>query len=267
MKIVTYLLGALLAAALGAAALFYFMTWQPLQAKYVQFETEEPGLRKAKAELIKYKKKEADETAWVGPVIAEAAKQLDEEIKAGKAEVTPAGAAVAVNISEDILFTPRSVTFNSASRPLLGRIAEMLSSKDVKGKQIVIANVTEPVPAQGKGKKKVLPRDARALAADRSLALGKFLEQNKVEASSLLTGAYSAKVPDTGFKIKDRKLMILITNVPSPAPAVAAPAAKPAAPQAPAVTKPTITTHPSSTTSPAAPKAVPIKPAEPKGQQ
>ena len=38
MKIVTYLLGALLAAALGAAALFYFMTFQPMQAANLQNE-------------------------------------------------------------------------------------------------------------------------------------------------------------------------------------------------------------------------------------
>lgn len=259
MKIATYLLGALLAAALGAAALFYFQTFRPMQAEYAKMKPAMPELDKAKAELKRYKTKESQETAWMAPVVADINTKLADEVKAGKAEVAAAGASVVVNISEDILHTPRSVTFHKDSRPLLEKLASILSNKDLKGKEIIVANVTEAVPAQGKGRKKIPPKDARTLAADRSLALTKWLEQNKVEQDELVAAGYGAKLPDTGFKIKDHKTMIVISNPPSPA---AMPAAQPVPAPAPKPGAP-----------PAAPPAagaqqqpIPLNPAAPKGQ-
>jgi outer membrane protein OmpA-like peptidoglycan-associated protein len=259
MKIATYLLGALLAAAIGAAALFYFMTFQPMAAEYERMKAGLPALDKAKAELKQYKEKEAkqaQETAWIKPVMDELQKGLDEEIKAGKAEVAAAGTGIVVNISEDRLYTDGSVTFAKDSRPLLAKLAAFLAHKDLKGKTIIIGNTTDAVPARGKGKKRTPPREARALAADRSVALTKYLEQNNVEKDSLVAAGFGAKLPDTGFKIKDHKTVISVANPTAPdVPVAVQPApAKPAdtAGQPPAGAQQQ--------------KTIPIKPAEPKGQ-
>jgi outer membrane protein OmpA-like peptidoglycan-associated protein len=253
MKIVTYLLAALLVAALAAAGFFYVTMFQPTYADYKRMKAGMPELDKAKAELKKYKEKEARETAWIGPAVNELSKSLEEEIKAGTAEVSAAGTGIVVNISEDMLYQPHSVTFRNESRALLQKVATMLASGNLKGKEITVGNTTEPVAGQGKGRKKISPREARALAADRSMALTRFLEQNKVDRDSLAAAAYSDKTPDSGFKIKDHKTVIFIANPPAPStPPAAQP--KPATP-APAAGVPQ-----------AQPKTIPIKPAQPKGQ-
>jgi hypothetical protein len=219
MKIATYLLSALLAAAIGAAALFYFMTFQPMAAEYERMKAGMPALDKAKAELKQYKEKEAKqarETAWIKPVAEELQKGLDEEIKAGKAEVALAGNGIVVVFAEEKLYTPGSVTFAKDSRPLLAKIAALLSHKELKGKMIMVGNTTDAVPARGKGKKKTPPREARFLAADRSVQLAKFLEQNNVEKESLAAVGFGAKLPDAGFKIKGHKTVIRIENPLSP---------------------------------------------------
>ena len=264
MKIVTYLLGAMLAAALGAAALFYFMTFQPMQADYEQIKPAMPNLEKASAELKRYKKKEAEETAWVGPALAVVNAGLSDEIKTGSAEVVGTGSGIVVNIAEKLLYTPGSVTFDKDSTQFRLKLAGLLLSPELKGKQVTLINTTSAVPSQGKGRKRTPPKEARTLAAERSVALAKFLEQNKVEQQALVAAASSSLVPDTGFKIKDHKTAIVIGNAPAPAPAAAPIQQKTAAP-APA-TKPSVTTHPSSTAPPMAPQAVPSKPVEPKGQ-
>ncbi len=261
MKIVTYLLGALLAAALGAAALFYFTTFQPMLTDYTRMKAGMTELDKAKAELKRYKEKEARETGWVPSAVDALNSGLADEIKAGKAEVAAVGGGVVVNISEQLLYTPASVTFAKESPQLRLKLAALFGGKEIKGKALFIGNTTDAVPVQGKGKKKIPPKDARTLAADRSLALAKFLEQNKVDQETLIAAAYAAKVPDAGFKIKDHKTIILIENQPAPSAAKqeaaqpkSAPAPKPAVPQAaPAAPQ-------------AAPKAIPLKPAQPKGQ-
>lgn len=238
MKIVTYLLAALLVAALAAAGVFYVTMFEPMYADYKRMKAGMPELDKAKAELKRYKDKETRETAWIGPAVNEFSKNLEEEIKAGKAEVSAAGTGIVINISEDMLYLPRSVTFRNESRALLQKLAAMLGNKELlKGKEITVSNTSEPVAGQGKGRKKIQPREARALAADRSMALARFLEQNKVDRDSLVAAAYPEKVADTGFKIKDRKTMIVITSPPAPS---AAPAAQS--------------------------KTIPIKPAQPKQQ-
>lgn len=262
MKIVTYLLGALLAAAIGAAALFYFMTFQPMYLEYERMKTGMPGLEKAQGELRKYKAKETQENqqlAWAVPVMEELSKNLAAEITAGKAEIAQTKTGIIVNIAEDVLYTPRSVTFaGKDAAPVLQRIAAALAHNELKGKEIIIGNSTDAVPAQGKGKKKILPKEARTLSAERSLALARYLEQNKVDKDALVAAGYPAKLPDNGLKIKDHKTIITIQNPaaaagqPKPAPAPAKPEGKTEAPSAPDAQP--------------APKTIPLKPAEPKGQ-
>ncbi len=262
MKIVTYLLGALLAAALGAAALFYFATFQPMLADYTRMKTGMTELDKAKSELKRCKEKEIRETGWVPSTVDALNSGLADEIKAGKAEVAAVGSGIVVNISEAILHTPLSVTFaGKETQILLQRLASLLASKDLKGKMIVISNTTDAVSVQGKGKKKIPPKDARTLAAERSLALVKFLEQNKVDQETLMAAGYAAKVPDTGFKIKDHKTVILIENPPMPT----SPKQEAVQPKAAPAPKSAVTqTAPAAPQ--AAPKAIPLKPVPPKGQ-
>ncbi len=67
MKIVTYVLIALLVVTLGAAAFFYLTYYQPMAADYARMKAGIPELDKAKAELKKIKEKESKETAWLTP--------------------------------------------------------------------------------------------------------------------------------------------------------------------------------------------------------
>ncbi len=265
MKVATYLLAALLIAALAAAALFYFSTFQPMLADYTRMKTGMPELDKAKAELKKYKEKEAKETAWIKPAVEALNAGLSDEIKTGKAEVTAASTRIVINISEDILYTPRSMTFAKDSPQLRLKLATLLGSKELKGKEIIVGNTTDAVSALGKGRKKIVPKDARTLAADRSVALAKYLEQNKVEPETLVAAAYAAKLPDTGFKIKDHKTFIIIENPPAPSGAPAA-AAQPKPAPAPAAKPGEKTETQPAPGAPAAPKTIPLKPAQPKGQ-
>jgi outer membrane protein OmpA-like peptidoglycan-associated protein len=217
MKIIMYLLAALLCAALAAAALFYFSTFQPMAAEFARMKAGMPELDKAKAELKKYKEKEAKETgdsAWISPVVESLSTGLGDEIRNGKAEVTVAGRRVVVNISEQALYTPRSVTFAKDSPQLRSKIATLLRSNGIKGKEIIIGNTTDPVPAQGRGRKKIPPKDARTLSLERSVALTRYLEQNGIIPEALIASAYASKLPETGFKIKDHKTIIIIENPP-----------------------------------------------------
>lgn len=247
MKIVTYLLAALLVAAIGAAAFFYVNTFQPMLADYTRMKSGMPELDKAKAELKKYKEKEARETSWIAVVIENLNAGLSDEIKADTVEVTVAGTGIVLNLSERVLYTPDSVTFGKDSTPLRLKLATLLGSKDMKGKEVMIGNTTDAVPVLGKGKKKIPPKDARSLAADRSLALVKYFEQNKVDQEMLIAAGYASKLPDTGFKIKDHKTIIVIENPLAPAAPLKQEAAQPAPPAT-------------------APKTIPLRPAQPKGQ-
>lgn len=256
MKIVTYVLGALLAAAVAAAALFYFITFQPLATDYARIKAGMPELDRAKAELKKYKEKEvreAKEAAWISPIVDDLSKGLAEEIQAGKAEVTAAGNGIVVNIAETTLYTPQSVTFAQDSPPFRAKLAGLLGNKNLSGKEIIIANSTDSVPALGKGKKRIPARDAASLATERSLQLVKFLSQSNVDREALIAAGYGAKMRDSGFKIKDHKTMIVIQNPPSPS------AQKPAAATA---EKPVEKVNAASAA--AQPRAIPLKPAQPK---
>ncbi|HUI68607.1 MAG TPA: hypothetical protein VL087_10440 [Nitrospirota bacterium] len=257
MKVVTYLLAALLFAALGAAAIFYFLTFQPMAADYARMKAGIPELDKAKAELKRYKDREKQENAWIAPLVETFSNGLNDEIKAGKAEVVSAGNNIIVNIAEDALYTPGSKTFAKDTQTLL-KLGSLLKKEGLKGKDIFIGNATEAVAAHGKGRKRVPPKDALTLASERSEELVKYLEKYGAPQDSLAALAYSTKLPDRGFKIKNRKTIIMISPVP-------------AANGYDAAAQPERTPAPQSKTAPpvqgavpnTAPKAIPIKPAQP----
>lgn len=238
MKVATYLLGSLLVAALSAAAFFYFSVFEPVLADYNRLKAGLPQFEKASADLKKYREKEAEESgkrAWIMPAAAAFSAVLDEQIRNGKAEVTTADSGVVINISEEVLYTPDSVTFaGKHMEPLLKKLAAALGSRDLKGKTIIIGNTTDAVPAQRIGRRKVPPREARAIAMDRSMALVKYFEKNKVDKEALAAAGYAEKMPDAGFRIKDHKTVIVIGNVPAPvAASPAQPNQMPSASQAP----------------------------------
>ncbi len=248
MKIITYVVIALLVLVLGAAVAFYFTSYKPMTEDYARMKAGLPELDKARAELKKIKEQEKKETAWLSPVIDTLNAGLADEIKAGKAEVFPAGNRVIVNIAEDALFMPGSYTFLKDSQQRLRKLDSLMRDEKLKGKTIIIGNTTDPVPAHGKGRKRIPAKDARTLAADRSSALVKYLEKSGVDQNALVAAAYSSKQPDIGFAIKTHKTVLIIENPPTTPPSApkrdAAPSSK------------------ASTTSPSAPqsKAIPIQP-------
>jgi hypothetical protein len=258
MKIVTYLLAALLCAALGAAAIFYFFTFQPMAADYARMKAGIPELDKAKAELKRYKDKEKQESAWIAPLVETFSNGLNDEIRAGKAEVVSAGNAIVVNIAEDVLYTPGSKTFAKDTQTLL-KLASLLKKEGLRGKDIFIGNATEAVAAHGKGRKRVPPKDALTLASERSEELVKYLEKYGAPQDSLAALAYSTKLPDRGFKIKNKKTIVMISAVPTANAHEAAAAQPESAPAPQSKPAPPVQGGVPKT----APKAIPIKPAQP----
>ena len=214
MKIVTYVLIALLVVTLGAAAVFYLYIYNPMAAENATMKSGMPELAKAKADLTKYQEKESRETAWINPLLDAFTAGLSDEIKAGKAETLSSGNKIIINISEQALYLQGSYTFASDSLQLLQKIASLLKNDKIKGKEISIGNTTDAVQAQGKGRKRIPAKDARTLAADRSAALIKYLEKNGVDQDALIAAAYSSKKPEIGFKIKNHKTVIIIENQP-----------------------------------------------------
>ena len=255
MKIVTYILGALLAAVLGAAAFYYFTTAQPMSVENQKLKAGMPEFEKAKIDLKKCKDAEQKATAWVAPVMETAKREFAVEMNAGAAEVQSVDTRVIVNISEKMLYMDGSVTFSNDSVPLLQKIGNLLRNPVLKDREIIVGNMTLPVAARGKGKKKVPAKDARILASERSTALVKYLvEKGGISQESLVAAAYPAALPDRGFAIKDRKIVITIQT---PA-AIDRAGQKPAAIQQPApVSAPTGTAVQT-------PQPLPTKPAVPK---
>jgi hypothetical protein len=255
MKIVTYILGALLAAVLGAAAFYYFTTALPMTAENQKLKAGMPEFEKARIDLKKCKEAEQKATAWVAPVIETAKREFDVEMNAGTAEVQSTDTRVIVNISEKMLYLDGSVTFSKDSVAVLQKIGNLLRNPTLKDREIIVGNMTLPVEARGKGKKKTPARDARTLASERSVALVKYLvEKGGISQESLVAAAYPAALPDRGFKIKNQKTVITIQ-----APAMIDLAAqKPVAAQQPKqASAPTGTAVP-------APKPLPTNPAAPK---
>lgn len=253
MKIVTFILIALLFITLGAGGYFYLVIHKPMAEEHVRMKLGFPGLEKANAELKKYKEKEKKEYGWVGTAAETLKTGLSDELTANKAEVTSSGGMIVINITEQTLYTPGSVTFAKDSQPMLTKLASLLKSAvDIKDKDILIANVTQSVPTQGKGKRRTPPKEARTLAAGRSVELVKYLEKNGVPASTLIAAAYPGQAPDRGFKIKDRKTVIVIAN-----PVVAGPEAPAPKAETKAEVKPVAPT----VAPQAQPKGIPIAPA------
>jgi outer membrane protein OmpA-like peptidoglycan-associated protein len=211
MKIVTYILGALLAAVLGAAAFYYFTTAQPMTVENQKLKTGMQELDKAKTDLKKCKEAEQKATAWVAPVVETARREFAVELNAGKAEVQAVDTRVIVNISEQLLYLPDSITFSKDSVPMLQKIGNLLRNPTLKDREILVGNMTLSVVARGKGKKKVPAKDARILASERSTALVKYLvEKGGISQESLIAAAYPAELPDRGFAINGRKTVIII---------------------------------------------------------
>jgi hypothetical protein len=232
MKIITYVLIVLLIAALGAGAFFYFTMYMPMAEDYARMKAGMPELDKAKAELKKLKERDAQhsrDTAWIAPAVELLNNGLADEIKRGKAEVVPAGNALVVNIAEDALYTPESKTFAKDTQTRL-KLTGLLKHDALKGRDLFVGNTTESVAAHGKGKKKVPARDALLLTSERSYELVRSLVKEGIPQESIAALAYSAQTPDRGFKIKNRKTMIIIGAYPVQAtpPAGPTPPAQPA---------------------------------------
>lgn len=257
MKIVTTFLLVLLLATLGGAGYFYVKVHEPMAGDLAALRSEQPQFEKTSRELKSRKDREAQETAWLAPAVDALRKGLAAAgIPPDKAEVAVAGGRIYVNIAEAVLFTPKSVTFGKDSKPALDGLADML--KPLKNLEFVVGNVTEPAPAQGKGRKRIPAKDARSLAAARSLELVKYLEKKGVASEALVAASYPTRIPEQGFKIKADKTMIVISV---PASATQAPAAASfAAPAAKTETKPAPATQSTGTKAPAPsqPKPVPI---------
>lgn len=276
MKIVTYIVIALLVVALAGGAYLYLYAYKPMTVEYAKLQAGQPEFEKTRKELAKYAVREKQETGWIDAARQALMKGLGNEIADGRAEVVAAGNRIIVNIAEGVLYTPQSVTFARESRPSLDNLAALL--KEFKDKEIVVANMTASAPAQGRGRKKVPARDARTLASGRSLELVKYLEKNGVPAEALVAASYPAKVPERGFKIKDQKTIIVIAAPASVSPEAAAPkqeakTAPATQPSATPATKPTTTTttKPTATAESAAPasqlKSIPISSVPPKKTQ
>ena len=255
MKIVTYILGALLAAVLGAAAFYYFTTALPMTAENQKLKAGMPEFAKAKADLKKYREAEQKATAWVAPAMETAKREFAVELNAGTAEVQSVDTRVIVNISEKMLYMDGSVTFSKDSVPVLQKIGNLLRNPALKDREIIVGNMTLPVEARGKGKKKSPAKDARTLATERSTALVKYLvEKGGISQDALVAAAYPAALPDRGFKIKVQKTVITIQ----------APAMIDLTGQKPApVQQPKQASAPTGTAAPA-PKPLPTNPAAPK---
>jgi hypothetical protein len=255
MKIVTSILAVLLVVALGAGAYFYMNIYTPMNADLQRMKAGMPELDRARAELKKYKAQEMKETGWIPAAVETLQSGLKQEIDEGKAEVAVSGSRIIVNISEQALYTPGSKTF-AKDTTTLSKLPSLLKAKGLEDKEVLIGNATPSVPARGKGRKKVPAKDGRALAAERSVELVKYLEnKGGMNAGSMVAASYPPKPVDRGFKIKENKTMIVIgfppaagqeTAAPKPAASIPAPAAQPAAPQ------------------PVQPKPIPVQPAQPK---
>jgi hypothetical protein len=280
MRILTIILFALLLTCIGGAAFFYVSIYQPIAAENERIKSGIPELDKAKADLKKYKESDAKETAWTNAVLSTLNAGLSDEIKSGKAEVLSAGDKVIVNISAKSLYLLDSKTFSKESPQLLLKLESLLRSEQFKGKDIYIGNTVQPPAANMKGKRKTPAKDARALAADRSIELIKYLVKKGLNQNMLIAVAYASKQPEVGFKFNANKTIIIITN-PLALPMAATVQEVPAKPTP--ITKGSVTTSAVTTTSPAsqlqskplstkpssspassAPKPIPIRPAQTK---
>lgn len=234
----------------GTGAYFYMMIHQPMADDYARMKSEIPELEKARAELKKYRERER----WIPPAVESIKAGLKEEIEGGMAEVVSAEDRIIINIKEEALYTPESVTFSNEGTPTREKIASLLKDlKDIKDKEIYVANTTRPVAEKRKGARKIPARTALEIASDRSAALVKFFESKGVPKGALSAVAYPDRMPDYGFGIKADKTVIIIANPPV---LRKDPGIKPARQPAPAAQE----------GQPQTPKPIPIQPAPPRQQ-
>jgi len=212
MKIITYVVITLLIATLGIAAVFYFNIFRPMEADYANLKAGLPSFEKAKADLRQYRDKENMEKGWLSPAVDILSSGLTGEIKSGKAEVLATGDRVFVNIAEDTLYAPNASTFSKDSAHLRQTLVSLLQKNELKGKLCLIGNTTEIVTPRGRGRNKVREKDARSLAAERSLALVRDLEKSGVNQDSLAAVAYSSNQTDIAINLKSHKTVIIIEN-------------------------------------------------------
>jgi outer membrane protein OmpA-like peptidoglycan-associated protein len=257
MKIVTYILIGLLLVTLAGGAYFFQYIFKPMAVDYEKLKAGQPEFDKARKELGKYKEQEKLESGWTGPAAEKLRAGLSKDISDGKAEVVVAGNRIVINIREAVLFTPNSVTFAKDSQQSLANLASLL--KDLKDKDILVGNTTMPAPAQGKGRKRVPAKDARTLASGRTLELVKYLVKNGVADGTLIAASYPSKLPERGFKIKEKKTIFIISS-----PAIVStetPAPKQETKPAPAArSTPTVTAGSAASQT----KSIPISPGPPK---
>ncbi len=286
----------------GLGAGGYYAYTQYVGPKYIEYQrmlAGQPEIEQAKADLRRLKDKESRETAWIPTALQNLQTGLDKEIASGTVEVATSGSRIVVNITEQALYQQGSKTFAKDSPNTLMKIASLLKTKDFESREILVGNTTPSVAAAGKGRRRMPAKDGRVLAGERSLELVKYFEKNGVNVASLAAVAYAPKMADKGFKIKEKKTMIVIGTMPAPAqgavaqkpaaapaqqpkPATVAPAPAPATPNAAPTTAPqqkpvaapnsgaVQQTAPPAQTQPAQPqqlqpKPVPAQPAQPKG--
>ena len=264
MRSFTVILIFLLLAAIGGGIFFYLTIHQPMAKDYARMKTGISDLDRATSELKQYR----EQRTWVLPAVETFKASLNAEIKAGKAEVVAADDRVVINMKEDVLFNARAATFNRGSDQVLKKLASVLKNmKALQKKEILVGNAAGAVGAQ-RGRR-TQGRDSLGLSMDRSLALVNALKRKGIAGASLIAVAYPDKRKDSGFRITDRKVMVIIGYPPVPeesteaqkptAPPAepkhgAAPEAKKAAP-APPLQKPS-----------AEPKRIPILPSPPKSE-
>ena len=210
LKIVTYILTGLLVVTLAGGAYFFLYIYKPMAVDYEKLKAGQPESDKARKELGKYKEREKLESGWTGQAAEKLRAGLSKEISDGKAEVVVAGNRIVINITETVLYTPNSVTFAKDSQQSLASLASLL--KDFNDKDIFVGNTTMPAPAQGKGRKRIPAKDARTLASGRTLELVKYLVKNGVADGTLIAASYPSKLPERGFKIKEKKTVIVISS-------------------------------------------------------
>ncbi|MFA5073498.1 MAG: hypothetical protein WC539_06345 [Nitrospirota bacterium] len=221
MRLFSFVLVLVVIAAFGGGAYYYMMVYQPMVTEYERMKTGMPELDNARNELRKYRDKERLESSWVKPAVDTLSAGLSDEVTAGKAEVLSGGDKVIINISEQVLFQPGSKTFAPGSAQFLLKLESLLRSEKIAGKDLSIGNATKSPAAQPKSKGRVLTKDPRTLAMERSLELVKYLEKKGINPDTLITVAYASKQPLVGQKIKDQKTMIIIANQPQISIAVA----------------------------------------------
>jgi len=209
----------------GGAVYFYFFIHKPMAVDYARMEGGISDLDRAKAELKKYRER----TAWLIQAVDTLRSSLHEEIAAGKAEVVAAEDRIIVNIAEQLIYAPRSAAFARGSERTRTKLTSVLKNlRDIKGKEILVGNVTRPVKAGRRGGRWTAASKAIDMSADRSVALVTYLIKKGVPEESLGAVAYPATVPGRGFTIKSRKVVIIITFPFTPVRKPTAPEAKPA---------------------------------------